>query len=682
MSRGRAAVAALALGLTVAVSGSAAAQFFSPGPLARPHAALEGLEKCVKCHEEQKGLSARLCLDCHTELAPRIAKGAGFHGRLPAAKRQECQACHPDHRGLDFEMVEWDAGRDKFDHQRTGWPLKGGHAAAKVHCDDCHQRRLITEAPIRHLLEKHPNQTTFLGLSSRCDSCHFDEHRGQLGRECQKCHTETAWKPTTGFDHQRSAFPLAGKHKDVGCAKCHATLADDRTPATAFPKPHAASFMQMKPLDFKTCESCHQDPHKGSLGPACASCHTEAGWKIIKTDKDRSTAFHDKTRYPLRGGHVGVACRSCHGPFPGQPAKFKGLPFGACTDCHLDAHLGQLGACRSNPDRAWRSAAGPDARSEEEEYLAVLRRRATQQTAQPRPPGDGSGYCDRLLAVKAPAKVAPCESCHTVNGFLPPRYELEQHQKTQFPLEGAHAVVACRGCHAVDEGLARKITTSTHAFLRARKRPERFSLVAMHPGAAAGRSKSPAACLGCHEDVHRGQFAEGAKRDTCATCHETTSFLDLTFDHDEDSRFPLTGKHAQAACAACHKPERPAGGGTAVVRYKPLSTSCGSCHDDVHQGQFLASSTEAAGAPAGRGPRDCEFCHQTKTFKETLFDHGDRRFTTYALDGQHAKVACDGCHRSVTLAAGVKTIRYRPLPRACESCHVDFHHGEFRGFEP
>jgi len=629
MIRGPAAVALLALGLTVVVSETAAAQFFSPGPLARPHAALEGLEKCVKCHEEQKGLSARLCLDCHTELGPRIAKGAGFHGRLPAAKRQECQACHPDHRGLDFEMVEWEggAGRDKFDHKRTGWPLEGGHAAAKVHCDDCHQRRLITEAPIRHLLDKHPKQITYLGLSSRCDSCHFDEHRGQLGRECQKCHTETAWKPTTGFDHQRSAFPLAGKHKDVGCAKCHATLADDRTPATAFPKPRATSFMQMKPLDFKTCESCHQDPHKGSLGPACASCHSEAGWKIIKTDKDRSTAFHDKTRYPLRGGHVGVACRSCHGPFPGQPAKFKGLPFGACTDCHLDAHLGQL-------------------------------------------------------AVKPPAKVAPCDGCHTVNGFVPPRYELEQHQKTRFPLEGAHAVVACRACHPMDEALAVKITASLHAFLRARKRPERFTLALLHP------KKQPAACLGCHEDVHRGQFAEGANRDTCATCHETTSFSDLTFDHDSDSRFPLTGKHAQAACAACHKPERPAaGGGTAVVRYKPLSTSCGSCHDDIHQGQFLASTPKATspsvpGAGDPRAPRDCDFCHQTKTFQETLFDHGDRRFTTYALDGKHAKVPCDGCHRSVIVAAGLKTVRYRPLPRSCESCHVDFHHGEFRGFEP
>jgi hypothetical protein len=27
-------------------------------------------------------------------------------------------------------------------------------------------------------------------------------------------------------------------------------------------------------------------------------------------------------------------------------------------------------------------------------------------------------------------------------------------------------------------------------------------------------------------------------------------------------------------------------------------------------------------------------------------------------------------------------VRYRPLPRDCEGCHADFHHGGFRGFEP
>jgi len=624
------------LAVLVAVSPVARAQFFSPGPLARPHGALEGLEKCNKCHQEQKGLSPKLCLDCHTEVAARIAKSAGYHGRLPQAKRDACQGCHPDHRGLDFAMVEWERGRDHFDHQLTGWPLKGAHA--KSRCDDCHQRALIADASIRRLFEKQPKRTTSLGLSERCDACHFDEHRGQLARECQKCHNEAAWKPPTAFNHQASAFPLLGKHKEVGCAKCHQALTDEHFNGAAFPKPRAATFMEMKPIEHKTCESCHDDPHKGSFGPACASCHSEAGWKIIKTDKGRDTGFHDKTKFPLRGGHVGVACRSCHGPFPGQPAKFKGLAFGACSDCHEDAHLGQL-----------------------------------------RP--------------KPPAKVAACDTCHSVNAFVPVRYEVEQHATTKFPLEGAHAASACRGCHPIEDRMAARITAAVHKFLQVRRRPERFSLAVLRP------KKSPQACAECHEDVHRGQFLTEAGVNDCAACHKTSSFSDLKFDHDEQSRFPLTGKHAKTVCAGCHKTERTEQ--TAFVRYKPLSLACGSCHTDIHQGQFLAAGpgARAQGQPDGailvaqrggggaaggarRKRRDCDFCHKTEDFKHTIFNHNDRRFTTYALDGKHQKVACTSCHPKVAVAEGIATVRYRPLPRACEDCHVDFHHGEFRGFEP
>ena len=609
----------------------ARAQFFSPGPLARAHSSLEGIDKCARCHDEQKGLSARLCLDCHTELQRRVANGAGFHGRLPAAKKQECQGCHPDHRGADFAMIEWEGGRDKFEHQKTGWPLKGGHLKAR--CDDCHQPRLIQDGAILRMLQKEPRRSTLLGAASRCEGCHFDEHRGQLGHECQKCHDEAAWKPVPSFNHLKTDYPLLGKHRDVACAKCHPANNDDHFLATAFPKPRAATFMQMKPVEFKTCESCHDDPHKGSLGANCAGCHSETGWKIIKADKGQDTSFHDRTKFPLRGGHIGVACKSCHGPFPGQPARFKGLAFGACSDCHEDGHLGQL-----------------------------------------RP--------------TASAKVVACEGCHTVNAFIPARYELEQHQSTKFPLEDSHATVPCRGCHPIDEGLAARIPAAVHLRLKARHRPERFSLAVLHP------KKSPQVCNGCHEDVHRGQFAhgvaghgggdgEGMGKGSCASCHTTKSFADLVFDHDKDSRFPLIGTHAKTPCAGCHRPQR-VGAEPAFIRYRPLELACGSCHDDYHQGQFLAASgaTRARKAASRASKRGCDFCHETTRFKETIFEHNNPEFTSYALDGRHAKVDCARCHPTVAVGPEIETVRYRPLRRACEGCHADFHHGVFRGFEP
>jgi hypothetical protein len=633
-------VAAIAVTVGLAHPGSVLAQFFSPGRLARPHSNLEGLEKCNQCHQEQKGLSAKLCLDCHTELARRVSKGVGFHGRLQPVEREACQNCHPDHRGLDFSMVEWEKGRGGFDHQRTGWLLKGGHA--KAHCDDCHQRPLIVDASVRRMLDKFPQTTTYLGLSERCESCHFDEHRSQLGRDCAKCHDEKAWKPQIGFDHQKTEYPLLGKHEDVPCAKCHPNLTDEKFVATAFPRPRAPTFMALKPIEHKSCESCHNDPHKGALGSACTSCHSEVGWTIIKTDRGKDTAFHDKTRYPLRGGHVGVPCQSCHGPFPGQPAKFKGLPFGACTDCHEDAHIGQLKPI-------------------------------------------------------APAKVVACDTCHTVGGFTPVRYEFEQHAKTQFPLAGAHGVAACRGCHPIDDHLAALVPAEVRRRLAQHRRPERFSFAVLHP------KESPQACSDCHKDVHQGQFLEDKNDQNnqnnqnnhdknindCAACHQTTSFVDLKFDHDKQSRFPLVGKHKEAACAGCHKTEKPLKG-PAFVRYKPVGTSCGGCHTDAHQGQFLTAASrpsdglpgDASEATSPIAARDCDFCHETTGFKKTIFDHNNRRFTTFALEGKHAKVKCAGCHAEVRVTQTITTVRYRPIPRACEGCHVDYHHGAFRGFEP
>jgi hypothetical protein len=607
----------IALGASLACPWAALAQFFSPGKLARPHATLEGLEKCNKCHQEGKGLSAPLCLDCHRELAARISKGAGLHGRMPQAERDACQSCHPDHRGLEFSMVEWEKGRDSFDHQRAGWPLKGAHA--KHACDDCHKRPFMVDGKVRQMLDKHPKATTFLGLSTACESCHFDEHRNQLGHDCAKCHDEKAWKPQPGFDHQRTAFALQGKHREIPCAKCHQNLTDDKFIANASPRPRAATFMEMKPIEHKTCENCHNDPHKGSLGPSCMGCHSEVGWKIIKTERGQDASFHDKTRYPLRGGHVGVPCKSCHGPFPGRPAKFKGLAFGACTDCHEDAHLGQLKPV-------------------------------------------------------APAKTVACDTCHTVAGFTPVRYEREQHAKTQFPLGGAHAAVACRSCHPNDEHLTAQIPTEVRKRLAQQRRPERFSLALLHP------KKSPEVCSSCHEDPHRGQFLDDKNTSDCVACHKTTSFTDLKFDHDKQTRFPLTGKHKQAACAGCHKTEKPVRG-SAFVRYKPVGTACGGCHADIHQGQFLAARSERGGSDQGH-VRDCDFCHETKGFKPTLFDHSQRRFTSFALEGKHAQVKCAGCHPEVRVSLTITTVRYRPVPHACEECHVDYHHGGFRGFEP
>ncbi|MCC7261595.1 MAG: hypothetical protein IT369_03640, partial [Candidatus Latescibacteria bacterium] len=211
-----------------------AAQLLSPGELAKPHAELEGLQQCTKCHTLGKRVDDGRCLECHKQLAERIRAGKGYHATL----KKPCVDCHSDHRGREYQMIRWNP--EQFDHAQTGYLLEEAHSRLK--CAQCHKER------------------SYLGLSRACLPCHTDQHQGQLSAECLTCHTMAAWKPAARFDHAKSAFPLQGQHAQVECAKCHQQG-------------------KYKGLPFQQCRDCHQDPHRPSLGNDCQRCHTVAGWK-------------------------------------------------------------------------------------------------------------------------------------------------------------------------------------------------------------------------------------------------------------------------------------------------------------------------------------------------------------------------------------------------------------------
>jgi hypothetical protein len=613
-------VPALLVALCAALSAGRAARadVFSPGELARGHKALEGIANCTKCHVAGQQLSGERCLECHGELKERMARGRGFHGRLPAAERNACQTCHHEHQGRDFALVDWGKGGSKaFDHARTGFELRGKHRRAE--CSRCHDRGLIRDPAVKELLGKQPERVTYLGAPTACAACHFDEHRGQLSADCQRCHSEDAWKPARGFRHARSAYPLVGKHARVECRKCHKSEpeASPRVAAAAQTPPvNPAAFVRYKGMPFQACTDCHKDPHQGRFGEACASCHTPADWKKL-TGAGAKRAFHEKARYPLRGAHAEVRCEACHGPFPGVKARFKGLQFESCTDCHEDSHVGQIASLAPPPPAASRRA--------------------------------------------APAKGSPtqtCDACHRVEGWIPALFEVEDHGRLAYKLEGAHRAVACALCHPKDPRVGSRLPAAVRRKLETRKRPVQVSLALLDVPKATD-------CRTCHRDPHAGQFQQQGKNEGCTRCHGLDSFRRPRFDHARDSRFPLLGKHAQAACGSCHRPD-----GAGVVRYRPLALACAACHSDPHAGQFVA---------AGKGS-DCARCHGAASWKELLFRH-ERPFTEFALDGKHRPVECAKCHTPVRIA-GADVRRYRPVPAACEACHADHHRGAFRAFAP
>ena len=182
----------------------------SPGDLAKSHAHLEGISNCTQCHSVGKEVTREKCLACHKEIKAEIDAHKGFHSSKEVGMKN-CAVCHSDHHGRNFDMIRLD--KKKFNHNLTGFALKGEHA--KQECAACHTPERIKDPVLKK------RKGTFLGLSQNCLSCHDDYHQGHLSKNCTECHNFTSWKNATGFDHNKTRFPLLGKHRTVKCIDCH-----------------------------------------------------------------------------------------------------------------------------------------------------------------------------------------------------------------------------------------------------------------------------------------------------------------------------------------------------------------------------------------------------------------------------------------------------------------------------
>ncbi|RKZ11322.1 hypothetical protein DRQ50_13835 [bacterium] len=154
---------------------------------------------------------------------------------------------------------------------------------------------------------------------------------------------------------------------------------------------------------------------------------------------------------------------------------------------------------------------------------------------------------------KTAAGQTGCTACHTENSWRQPEFD---HGTTKYPLENRHATVACTACHKP----TRNAGQVELAF----------------QGAASN-------CAGCHDDIHRGEFANRKTADgqaiDCAACHVTLDWFAEKFNHETDSRFPLSGGHEKVACQTCHIP-RPEDN-QRLVHFKPLPIDCRSCHGNA-----------------------------------------------------------------------------------------------------
>ena len=102
----------------------------------------------------------------------------------------DCRLCHVGDSWNDL------AEDFEFDHAvETGYALEGAHTQAQ--CLRCHNDR----GPVQSFLEQ------------GCAGCHEDWHQGELGQDCQRCHTEQNWRAFGQREmHSRTRFPLTGAH--------------------------------------------------------------------------------------------------------------------------------------------------------------------------------------------------------------------------------------------------------------------------------------------------------------------------------------------------------------------------------------------------------------------------------------------------------------------------------------
>ncbi len=203
-----------------------------------------------------------------------------------------------------------------------------------------------------------------------------------------------------------------------------------------------------------------------------------------------------------------------------------------------------------------------------------------------------------------------CVDCHNESTWTPTE-AIARHNRTRFPLIGAHAGTGCFRCH---------------------------------PGAQVGNySGADSDCLTCHAaDLARAKTPDHAAQgwvNDCQRCHTPTDWHLARFAHP--SAFPLTGGHAGHSCSACHT------GGV----YTGLSTACDSCHMPQYN-----ATTNPNHAASGFSTT-CNQCHNTNSWQGATFNHS----AGFPLTGGHAGLSCTQCH-----TGGV----YTGLSTDCASCHL------------
>jgi hypothetical protein len=126
--------------------------------------------------------------------------------------------------------------------------------------------------------------------------------------------TEAQFETPSRQFHNRTSFPLDGRHRTVPCESCHLKGVYKGTPPR--------------------CYDCHwvrrqDDRYRLQLGAQCETCHKPAAWTAVQFQHAAVARG-----FQLVGRHASLPCTSCH-----ANNVYRGTSRD-CVGCHLSDYQG------------------------------------------------------------------------------------------------------------------------------------------------------------------------------------------------------------------------------------------------------------------------------------------------------------------------------------------------------
>ncbi|MCK4761192.1 MAG: hypothetical protein KAW12_03265, partial [Candidatus Aminicenantes bacterium] len=361
-------------------------------------------------------------------------------------------------------------------------------------------------------------------------------------------------KKFDAVSHDKTNFPLTGKHRTTACSECH-------------PK----GIMQGTPSD---CEACHwyrkqDDRYRLQLGIHCADCHTPFDWKKIKPGSWEHTR---DAGFPLQGVHKFVDCFQCHqgGVFSGQTSE--------CFDCH---------------EKDYNKTDDPG---------HVQQQFPTDcQICHNMVTWEGAVYNHFAFLLQGMHKTAACNACHQNNVYEGTPSECVDCHLTEYNQTGnpnhmqAGYSTDCEKCHGNNALDWHGATFNHNRFWPIRGAHRGLDCNDCHAQGYVITGQ----CVDCHLDDYNNtknpNHRQAGFHTQCEICHppESLSWSQANFDH----RFPIfSGDHSHISCSDCHE----------SANYYEFS--CINCHE--HNKNAMDNEHNSVGGYSYNS-QACYSCHPT-----------------------------------------------------------------------